>query len=380
MKKKIGLLAFSNCTNYGALLQLLALQHCVERIGGDPYVIDLWVIPNNKYLQGVIHNSNCGIGTRLKGWLKWLRLKTFRAYEPRYRAFMAWRVQYLRMTKRIWRNAQEFAANPPDVDLLEVGSDQVFNQDVSSLFLCTGLTENLPRFSYGASFGNLDRAWAQQEHLRRGLVKFFALSAREKSGQEFLEKGLGLTAPWVVDPTLLPDRTFWEDFVADVELPTERPYIFMYWLGEIDSLKGRLERLYRDTGLEIHLYIGDFNKRIPASLPHVTIHWSATPSEFLGALRGAKYVWSNSFHAMMFSVVYGKCAAFSTSETAGRAASATRFSDVAKVMGCEKALYAAWPTEESLEFVSLADCFERISALRTDSEAFLRKALSGPAS
>ena len=92
------------------------------------------------------------------------------------------------MTEGHWRNPVEFARNPPKLDLLEVGSDQVFNSDVSKIFLCTDVPLSLPRFSYGASFGNLEKSREEKERLREGL--FDLLGMGQALSLTLLQKGI----------------------------------------------------------------------------------------------------------------------------------------------------------------------------------------------
>ena len=376
-KLNIGILAFSSCTNYGGMLQVYALQEMIRRMGHNPQVVNLWPIPNNKYLLGVLHNPNVGIGTRIKGLRSWCTHRSYRLYEQRYRAFQCWQKKHLHMTKQCWKNAKEFAENPPACDLLEVGSDQVFNDDVSRLFLCTDVPTSLPRVSYGASFGGLDKHASERARLKEGLSKFIGLSAREKSGTMLIRDILGMEIPWVVDPVLLPGRDFWQAIATEDDKEEDDGYAVVYWLGRIDLIRTRIERLHSQLGIPIRLFVGNYDKTMPVGIKGVDIQWGADPFDFVRSIAHAKYVVSNSFHAMMFSIIFSRRAYFATDEGGpARGASASRFTEIAKVAGCDKSLYSTWP-DDKIDFFdmsqSLDACAEMIGASQNVLKSFCDK-------
>ena len=372
-KLKVGVLAFSSCTNYGGMLQVYAMQEALLSLGHIPEVVDLWPIPNNKYLLGTIHNPYVGIGTRLKGVKSWLFCKAYRLYEQRYAAFREWQKKNFNMTEDHWRNPMEFARNPPKLDLLEVGSDQVFNSDVSKIFLCTDVPLSLPRFSYGASFGNLEKSQEEKERLREGLLKFRNLSVRERSGALLVNELLGKSVSWTVDPVLLPDSMFWKRIAGSVKKVAEDKYVVVYHLGKVSEIKDRVERLHRQTGLPVKMFVGVYEKSMPIRMDGVEILWAADPFDFVGAIANAEYVVSNSFHAMMFSVIFGRKAFFAIAEGGGnRAASVSRFTEIAMEARCGNALHENWP-DGDLEFFDMSNCYDALANMIRKSRSLLKE-------
>ncbi len=365
----VGILAFSRCTNYGALLQIYALQETIRSMGHVPRVIDLWSIPNNKYALGVVHNPYVGIGTRLKGLRKWLTSSVFRCYERRYPAFLGWAQKHLDFTDRHWRTAEEFAKAPPDIDVLEVGSDQVFAATVSKLFLCTDVPPSLPRFSYGASFGIMDKTEDEKQRLRAGLSKFESLSARERSGVDLIRELLDIETPWVVDPVLLADRAIWRQMAS---ANTVGGGVLVYWIGSIGPILPQIERLGRKLNEPVTVFVSQLaDAHIPRHGEGVTIRWDATPTEFVASFSRAHYVLSNSFHAMMFSIIFERRAAFVVPPNSVK----ERF-EVVKMFGCDKALLPKWDTGTEIQFVDFAGVYRKMDGLRTASRDFLEMALA----
>jgi hypothetical protein len=276
------------------------------------------------------------------------------------------------MTKQCWKNAKELAEKPPACDLLEVGSDQVFNNDVSKLFLCTDVPISLPRVSYGASFGSLDKQASERERLKEGLSKFIGLSAREKSGRTLIKDILGLEVPWVVDPVLLPGREFWQAIAAEDGKEEKDGYAVVYWLGRIDLVRKRIERLRNQLGIPIKLFVGSYEKTMPVDIKGVDIQWGADPFDFVRFIAHAKYVVSNSFHAMMFSILFGRRSFFATDDGGlARKASASRFTEIAKIARCEKSCHSIWDNEK-IEFFDMSQSLDSCAEMIEHSQNVLK--------
>lgn len=372
-KKRIGLLSYSTCTNYGALLQLYALQCVLSRKGYDVSVINLRVIPNNKYLYGTVRNPYVGFGTRIKGLLRYLTNRRFRLFENRFANFVEWRKKFFKLSSQEWRNGSEFCKAPSEMDLLVVGSDQVFNQNNAKLFMCEALSPKIRKISYAASFGDINEETGRTIGLPCGLSTFSKLSVREKTGQALVKTLTGQEVPWVVDPTILSDPDIWDSLLIEVSPPRQGDYLFVYWIGPIAPIREKLVRLSKQTKLPIELYLTIYDKACPLNLPGVTIHWDADPSAFICALKNACLVFSNSFHAMMFSGIFSRKSAFVIADSKERKGSASRFSDIASIMKCENALYRTWPV--AVDFAETSHALTSLSEMRQQSIAWLESAI-----
>lgn len=103
----------------------------------------------------------------------------------------------------------ELRNNPPKSDVYLVGSDQVWNEDItgdrSAAYLLDFGGENVKRISYASSIGVSEWNFSQSytEMASKQLKKFVSLSCREITGANILSQKFNLNITQVLDPTLL---------------------------------------------------------------------------------------------------------------------------------------------------------------------------------
>ena len=105
----------------------------------------------------------------------------------------------------------------------------------------------------------------------------------------------GREVPVTIDPTLMLRA---EDWTALAEVHPARPaggYVLTYFLGpRSDACRGLVDRLAR-RGLAV-VHLGD---------PATRTFYAASPGEFLGFVRDARLHLTDSFHGVIFSVIFG---------------------------------------------------------------------------
>ena len=343
---KIGILTFHSQLNYGGVLQCWALQATLEGLGHEVVVMDRWHNVDNSLLER---------GYNKYGFLQWVRLwlRSLLGLGDVNCWLRHWRTkkflgQYIKRTPYhfvAWKDAPKELG----VDMLVVGSDQVWHcgdWGDPRVYLLEG-APSLPAIAYAASFGmtaippwifsRCEEVEAEPIY-RSGLAKFKAISCRESEGVRLCEE-LGTKAMHVVDPTLLLTGSEWRRMIGvkDAEGDESEPRntrntrkvarrglkVFCYFLGE-DFRKKRpaLAEFARQTAAKINVFIdGGFAAPLPKSLAtakewlsvrqmricgNVNVCDSAGPMEFLRALAEADAVISDSFHALMFSIVFKK--------------------------------------------------------------------------
>ena len=313
---KVGILTFHSQLNYGGVLQCLALQTALEKLGHEVVVIDRWLSKDNYMLERGYNAMG------LKAWVKFLLrscmgLGDFSRFirSRRTKRFLRRRLHLSPYHFVEWRDA------PKDlgVDMLVVGSDQVWHcgdWGDPRVYLLEGAPK-IPAISYAASFGMTMLPQGFVDLYKRGLSKFKAISCREAEGVEICRQ-LGFDATHVVDPTLLA-------WGADAETASKRhkrTELVCYFLTErIENHVAALESFARSNKCLIKVLVNETYalpfpknsvsaKRYTHGLfarlyPHVKIMGAAGPEEFLSMFKHAKWVVSDSFHALMFSICNG---------------------------------------------------------------------------
>lgn len=318
---KIGILTFHSQLNYGGVLQCWALQTVLEKMGHEVVVIDRWMINDNSFLERGY--DKWGRRQWVKFWIRsllgledlreWLRVR-------RTKKFLRRRIHLSGFHFIDWKNA------PADlgVDALIVGSDQVWHcgdWGDPRVYLLEGAPK-IPAIAYAASFGlsALPKWLCESESplasieaspfYRRGLARFKAISCRESEGVEIC-RSLGFSAAHVVDPTLLTP--------PDGRKKRQRELVCYFLSERVGNHLEALERFAKKHHCRVKVFVnrampspplsvnaagmrmwlGKFRRKL---MSRVSIEKGAGPEEFFKAFQKARWVVSDSFHALMFSI------------------------------------------------------------------------------
>ena len=190
-------------------------------------------------------------------------------------------------------------------DAFVSGSDQVWSQNWPAFFL-SFVPEGKIKIGYAVSIGNSTLPQNEIDYIRKYAESFAAISVREEDSAEKLNRIIeGKTVEMTLDPTLLLNREDWEA-VTSPRLVSE-DYLFCYFLGA-DS---RLRKLALDYAKERNLKV----VTIPHMQQRVEINdlgfgdkqvFYALPQDFLSYVKYANAVFTDSFHACVFSQVFQK--------------------------------------------------------------------------
>lgn len=184
------------------------------------------------------------------------------------------------------------------IDFFSVGSDQVWNPrymtNAKWYFLEFAVKEK--RIALSPSFGVESIPNSYKHSFRKGLSGFYELSVREYEGAALIKDLIDVPASVLVDPTLVLDKSEWQN-VSNSRLNPSNKYTFAYLLGQTNEQIERLEEYVRSVlGMEFVL-INDLDDG--SQLP-------AGPAEFVSLIDNAEYVFTDSFHACVFSSIFDK--------------------------------------------------------------------------
>ena len=145
--------------------------------------------------------------------LYWAARKYFhvRPTMKRLEAFKRFNAKYLKLTRH-YSSYDELVANPPEADLYIAGSDQIWRTNLNNgkdpaFYLQFG-GKQTKRISYAASFGLPYLTDGMDYLVKTFLSGLDAISVRESSGIEILER-IGLNGTLVVDPVFLLSKEEW---------------------------------------------------------------------------------------------------------------------------------------------------------------------------
>lgn len=285
--------------NHGATLQEYALLYYLQSLGHDAQAIcykpdylsnhfNLWKISNPKYQTFPLR------------YLYLLAKLPERVISRRKkRAFDKFSARYLNVDSVLYQTNKELKTNPPQANAYICGSDQIWNtlfhNGKDPAFYLDFAPVDKIKLSYAASFATDEIADKIKPFVQEKVKLLNAVSVRETSGVSILE-GLGITATQVLDPVFLLPAAHWSStFVS----PIFDKYIFIY---DFDS-NPLIEKLVKKFANENGYKIFTVNQNISYADKNF---WHCAPDMFLSLIYHAQYIFTNSFHALAFSLIFEK--------------------------------------------------------------------------
>ena len=165
--------------------------------------------------------------------------------------------------------------------------------------------DSIKKVSFASSFGVSQIPWYQKKATARYLSRIDYVSCRENRGAEIVKELTGREVPVLMDPVFAFDRNEWANIVHEEKVYSE-PYIFCYLLGSNLSHREAVKKFAQEKGLKVVFlkyldqyvdYDADFGDITP---------FDVDPDRFLNILRGAEYVFTDSFHGCAFSIIMKK--------------------------------------------------------------------------
>lgn len=295
--KKIGILTYHRAYSYGAKLQAYALATYLASIGFEAEVIDYGHIGEEKLrkigtksLKDFIVTTLCYIASSCAEPQRIQRFDEFLDMIPH---------------SPVHYDKKDIAEANEEYDYFVTGSDQVWNPQYNEgdlTYLLDFVKDNKKKFSYAASFGVSQLPDDTLQAYKPLLTAFNKILIREVTGKSLLRTQLGLDSQIVLDPTFLLSRGHWEG-LANYPLSKPLKYILSFQIIDRDAhYDAMLDYLHRKLGYEV-IELKDSFRYKPWRWP---IYAKAGPKEFLGLIKNAEVIVTNSFHATVFSILFHK--------------------------------------------------------------------------
>ena len=296
--KTAAIFTFQWSDNFGTVLQAYALQMALRKLGLDSSIVPL------------IPDTMCGIkrfmGRNLEACIiKWKRILT-PSERDRRRKFGAFRHEFFNYSVKGLLPFGRCAGHRFDEDWLVFGSDNIWAPDVVQVGetqgdVFYGKSIKHPRkIAYAPSAGGDLR---QSPHMDDAVecvraAGFKAISCREDSTVAAL-KAAGIDAVCCPDPTLLLDAEDWRA-VEDASACPSGDYYFGYDLGHdnersVADICGDLAAA--DSSQACVCYPNDWKRTI-------AVGCAPTPQQWLALINHAKGIVTNSFHGVMFAIIF----------------------------------------------------------------------------
>lgn len=374
---KIGIYTLPLNYNYGGLLQAYALQTVLQKMGHDVTIIDrplhacepFYKRPREKakrfMRRYLLHDK------RVRVFQENYEAKAYPVISQHTQKFID---EYLHTivvtdTNRLKEN---------DFDAIIVGSDQIwrcaFHDTKHKLYdAYLEFAETWPhlrRISYAASLGT--DVWeypADKASRCKSLIKKFkAISVRELSGVSLLKEHFEVAASHVLDPTMLLDAADYAQIFQTAHTPVSQGNMMVYVLD--DNIKK--QKIVDDY--EKILGLSSFRVNSQADNIDLPVEQRVQPpvDQWLRGFEDAEFVVTDSFHACVFSILFGKPFVAIGNKRRGM----SRFESLLGTLGLKDRLITTETYDGVLPKSDVLSAQEKLGQLRLESMRFLTSALN----
>lgn len=316
--KKIGIVTMIGNDNYGNLLQNYAVKKLIEDIGYDAITLNNNIIEDKYACSKKIEMLGKFEPKYMKRYFKaklnqLIGCKNSYDYNfPRLFKLLQNRKYFYQCKIKRMENFKSFRKMYIPYEVLPVydknfpvnsyeafvcGSDVIwhptYHYNKSNDFLC--FAPKYKRIALAPSFGVNEIPEDRIIDYKIWLSEIKYLSIREKAGATIIRNLIQKEVEVLPDPTLTISAKHWREMSKPPKLVPKKQYILCYFLGNVTKEYHRwIEKCRKAEEKEI-VYIYDAN---------FLEYYASDPCEFLWLIDNAEAVFTDSFHGIVFSMLF----------------------------------------------------------------------------
>lgn len=368
--KKIGIITLTPTSNYGGIMQSVALFQYLNSQGHDVFLINKKFFIKSSLKRVLIYI------------LERIPLQNLKGFRKEYKKKLLFSKFYFENVTRVTEEVytlDEFRhqIKKYDFDAVVVGSDQCWrysyiNDGSYTCYFLDFNMENVKKIAYSASFGS--DIWggvSKEKEVSYLLKNFDAISTREESGINLCKQYFDIdNVEHTLDPTLLFDCDFYNKHIEDVNPSLKKDkLVTTYILDDNVNKKAIVDHILNNLKDKKELI--ELGKEKSNGLSYDVKEW-------LNNIKMADYVITDSFHGMVFSLIFNKKFLVIGNERRGL----TRFQSLLSLVSLENRLINMNVEDDELinvifENIDYAKVNDVLDVERKKSQQFLMKSLIG---
>jgi hypothetical protein len=351
--KKIGILTIPFSANYGNALQQFALLTYLKQLGYDAYSIyRKWDISKRRSVSYYIK--------------RWVYYSILCRKPHRFICKYITPKTELINSQRSMKKVLDY-----QFDAIIVGSDQVWRIENTkgagnNYFLDFISSNDTIKISYAASFGA--DSWSgsieKTAEIKKLLEDFSLVSVREEGGTAICSKYFGISAECVLDPTLLLDVEVYKKIIGKNTIKFRKQTLVTYILDHSDEKQKIINQIADNKHYSIYSLYKNSKYQIYRSV-----------QDFLAGLYNASFIVTDSYHGMIFSIIFNKPFLVIGNAKRGLA----RFQSLLNILGLQKRMILDYDYHGVEQIISADIDYSAVSILLKQevirSTKFLRKGL-----
>lgn len=297
---RIGTMTWLYNGNYGTVLQAYALHKCLLSQNYDNILINYKPSTKTKIFNLIKSRNSLGLVIeKIKNAR--VRKLTGNAHalvqrDLNFKEFLS----NIKLTE-VYRSPDELKEVVGMFDIYVCGSDQIWSPILlNPLFYLSYVDDKYKKIAYAPSFGMSHIPDNKKDKIKELLLRFDHISIREKQGQKVIKELINKEVPVLLDPTLLLGKDSW-DLIAKPN-NIDEPYILCYFLSENKAYWETVRRLAALTNYRVVI--------VPVTAEAYkedgVLQEEAGPAEWVGLIKNASLIITDSFHGSIFSILYYK--------------------------------------------------------------------------
>lgn len=364
---KIGILTYHRAHNYGAVLQCYAMQETLKAMGHDVYVIDYrqpdiertYRFHRGLSVKAILRQPVLQMLTyTIAGLKNEFKRKSLQKY--RKGIFEGFCAKYLHLTEPCNSNI------PYDFDAYIIGSDMLWADDCmyghfEAVYF--GDFSHKPDakvigFAISGTPSSFERCGKQTNF--SFLKNFTSCAIRERALADIVSKYTHTDTEVVVDPTLLTRKETWMPLLNNKW--NDKKYVLTYYVRVNASNREYVDKKAKEYAESIGCEV--VNIDISLSRESISVE------DFVSMIAYAQYVITDSFHAMIFSMIFQRpfnVLKYNDPHDA-------RYVDILNKLGAS--YLAILQTDDfRIPDIDFDKIGENLQAFRTSSEIYLQRSL-----
>lgn len=287
--------------NYGAVLQIFAFQEYLKQyFKADVEVINYYGL-STKFQTTFYDNIFIKSKKILKNIIKILFNDKLTLRIKKHEKFIK---TYLNITKPYNYQNIELAIFNSDYYIAE--SDVIWDPSFrntgfdKTYFLKNKCFDNGKKIIYAASMGDIKFSQKQNTEFKELISNLDKISVRENYAKQYIYNTFNTEVETLIDPTLLFDETFYNQYIIKLNYKIKKPYIIVYFPAEKNNEVIKCAEKYaKDKNLDI-IYL--CRNKIEGKNTKINLGIE----EFLYYIKNSHAIFCDSFHGICFSIIYKK--------------------------------------------------------------------------
>ena len=280
---KVGIITVYGEFNYGNKLQNYAVLQIYKELNCSPWTI-------RTFQDALRLKAIDKIKRIIITVLSYLPVDTkYKRIRNREKNFITFSKAHLNTTKKMWTSKVDFSLIN-SFDVLSVGSDQVWNDHDFSIYDVNYFSLNgfacKKKIALAGSIGKESFRDEYVNDFKKGLSDFNLITCREKGGVDYLTNLLNRDITLCCDPTLFLSKEEWMRLASKPKWLKAPMYVLYYFLGSTNEY--------------------DFHSDLEVIdlLDRNSCAFTSGPAEFIYLIANAKCIYTDSFHACVFSFLF----------------------------------------------------------------------------